>query len=200
MAVESSNEGCGCCREAVDRGRRRTLGSMLALAVSPLLSPAALAAGGGRDKQPKPGDRLAFMIGDRKNEAIGPDDIEIGKAPTLAYPQDAASGEVLMSRASLLAIVRVPEDTLSEPARAQAAGGVVAFSALCTHYGCPISSRDTSQTLLVCNCHGSAFDPADRGAVVKGPALRRLAMLPLNIEDGLLVVSAPLDGPIGPPT
>ncbi|WP_281784483.1 ubiquinol-cytochrome c reductase iron-sulfur subunit [Sinimarinibacterium flocculans] len=197
MSVQRER-GCGC-GDAVDGSRRKALGSVLAMALSPLVTSAS-AAVEGRSKQPAIGDRLAFMLGERKDQPIGPADVKLGDAPTLAYPIDGNSGEVLASRAGMVVVVRLPLEEMSEETRAQSADGVVAFSALCTHYGCPITVRDPSQSKLVCNCHGSVFDPGNRGAVLDGPATRRLAMLPLAIDGDVLVVAGALDGPIGPPT
>jgi rieske iron-sulfur protein len=194
---EAGCGGCGC--QPLDGGRRKAMGSVLAMALSPLITPLQAADGDARGKGPEPGDRLAFLLGERKDQAISPADVVIGEAPTLAYPMDFASGKVLASRANMLAVVRLDPAQLSEQARAQSADGVVAFSALCTHYGCPITVRDPTQTHLVCNCHGSVFDPAKRGEVLVGPATRRLAMLPLSIDGDTLVVAGRFDGPIGPP-
>jgi nitrite reductase/ring-hydroxylating ferredoxin subunit len=47
------------------------------------------------------------------------------------------------------------------------AGGMFAFSAICTHQGCVVNPPDSSGT-TVCRCHGSMFDGS--GAVVQGPA------------------------------
>lgn len=169
------------------------------MALSSLVSPLS-AAGGDRSKRPEPGDRLVFMLGDGKDQPIGPADLQTGQEPVLAYPMDPASGKVLTSRVNMLVVVRLPPEEISDETRAFSADGVVAFSALCTHYGCPITVRDPTQSKLVCNCHGSVFDPGDRGAVLVGPATRRLAMLPLAIDGDALVVAGKLDGPIGPPT
>lgn len=192
---------CDCCTAPADPDRRRALGGVLAAAVSPLLvHPAFASAGSERSPRPAVGDRLAFMLGERKDQAIGPGDIEPGTAPVLAYPKDPGTGEVLASRANILVVVRLDPSSLSEEVAAKAVDGVVAYSALCTHNGCPVTVRDPTQTKLVCNCHGSVFDPAHRGVVLDGPAYRRLPMLPLQLERGELVVAAPFDGPIGPPT
>ncbi|MEO8799085.1 MAG: Rieske (2Fe-2S) protein [Polyangiaceae bacterium] len=49
----------------------------------------------------------------------------------------------------------------------QDAGGLFAYSAICTHQGCKIG-KPSSTGKSVCPCHGAQFDGA--GAVVKGPA------------------------------
>jgi Rieske Fe-S protein len=48
-----------------------------------------------------------------------------------------------------------------------AAGEFRAFSATCTHQGCPVTEVDDGT--INCNCHGSKFAVAD-GSVVDGPA------------------------------
>jgi arsenite oxidase small subunit len=70
---------------------------------------------------------------------------------------------------------------------------VVAFSAVCTHLGCPVAARDDR---LVCPCHGSMFDPALGGQCYQGPAPTALPQLRLDVDaDGALwVVGA--DAPI----
>jgi Rieske Fe-S protein len=48
-----------------------------------------------------------------------------------------------------------------------AAGEFRAFSATCTHQGCPVT--EVADGTINCNCHGSKFAVAD-GSVVDGPA------------------------------
>ena len=97
-------------------------------------------------------------------------------------------------------MARIAPDALKPSSAKNAADGVVAFSALCTHAGCPVTSLHPGKTQLVCNCHGSVFDACDRGTVTNGPATRRLAMLPLAVKDGVLTIAGRFDGPLGPPT
>lgn len=197
--MNQQNQPCRCkCCEPPDNGRRSVLTGALALALSSTLTSGDASAE--RSPKPAPGDRLAFMLGDRKDQEIKPADIEIGKEPTLAYPLDPASGKPLISRVGLLVVVRLKPEELQPSSQRNAADGIVAFSAICTHYGCPVTTLHPSQSQIVCNCHGSVFNAADRGAVTAGPATRRLSMLPLAIKEGALVVAGALDGPIGPPT
>lgn len=209
-----NNTGCGCGvgapapdaqhSIAPDSGRRTLLGNALSLAAaSPLLAvalPAAAQAPASRSKDPQVGDKLAFMIGPKQGKEILPADMKVGTEPVLAYPMDPASDQVLISRAGLLTLVRMDAKDLQPASAKNAADGIVAFSSLCTHYGCPVTTLHPSQTQIVCNCHGSVFDACNRGTVTQGPAIRRLAMLPLEIRDGALFVSGKFDGPIGPPT
>ncbi|HJS35306.1 MAG TPA: Rieske (2Fe-2S) protein [Pseudoxanthomonas sp.] len=204
-AKEHDGCGCACAGHPDDTGRRSILTGALALAA---LAPMAMvsgaagaqAAASAPTRKPEPGDKLAFMIGPKAGKEVKPADIEVGKPPVLAYPMDPATGKVMISKANLLTVVRLKPADLKPTSARNAADGVVAFSSLCTHYGCPITTLHPSQTQIVCNCHGSVFDAANRGAVTQGPATRRLAMLPLTIKDGALVVSGKFDGPLGPPT
>jgi thiosulfate dehydrogenase [quinone] large subunit len=58
---------------------------------------------------------------------------------------------------------------------------VAAFSRICTHAGCEVG-YDASAHLLVCPCHGAAFDPADGARVVGGPAPSPLPRVPVRID------------------
>jgi len=204
---EQDECACGCAGEPTDSGRRQLVSSALKLAALAALSGTSLPAmsqsqegSPSRSTKPEPGDKLAFMMGPKAGEEILPSDLNVGDPPTLAYPLDPKTGKALVSKAGLLTIVRLkPEDLMPSSAK-NAAGGIVAFSAMCTHYGCPVTTLHPSQSQIVCNCHGSVFNAADRGAITNGPATRRLAMLPLELKDGAVVVKAKFDGPLGPPT
>lgn len=140
------------------------------------------------------------MTGDKEGHTVMPDDLKLGELPVLVYPKDPATEKVLASRANLLLLMRLKESDLDPSTKPHAAGGIVAYSAICTHEGCPISNKHDNERMAVCNCHGSTFDLGNNGVVAQGPAVRRLAMLPVTISDGALVVAGRLNGPIGPPT
>ena len=58
-------------------------------------------------------------------------------------------------------------------------GSFKAFSAICTHEGCIVSS--VSNGTINCPCHGSKFSIKD-GAVVNGPATTPLAAIAIKVE------------------
>ena len=58
---------------------------------------------------------------------------------------------------------------------------VHAFSATCTHQGCPVSEVTAGR--IVCPCHGSAFDAAT-GEVVAGPAPSPLSSVDVVVQGG----------------
>ncbi len=57
----------------------------------------------------------------------------------------------------------------------------VAYDAVCTHAGCTVE-WDAPDKVLYCPCHGAAFDPANRGAVLGGPTDQPLASLPIVVD------------------
>ncbi|KAB2808788.1 Rieske 2Fe-2S domain-containing protein [Pimelobacter simplex] len=77
--------------------------------------------------------------------------------------------------------------------------GIVAYSKICTHVGCPISLNERTTHHLLCPCHQSTFDLADSGRVVFGPAGRPLPQLAISVDDeGYLVAQHDFDEPVGP--
>ncbi len=56
---------------------------------------------------------------------------------------------------------------------------IVAFSALCTHQGCPLNY---SKVRFVCKCHYSMFDPAKNGQTYQGHASEWLPQIRLSVD------------------
>lgn len=65
------------------------------------------------------------------------------------------------------------------------AGQYKAFSAVCTHKGCTVSS--VADGVIKCPCHGSTFKIAD-GSVVGGPAMSALPTVGVKVDGGNLVL------------
>jgi ubiquinol-cytochrome c reductase iron-sulfur subunit len=77
--------------------------------------------------------------------------------------------------------------------------GLVAYSKICTHAGCPVGLYQAETQELFCPCHQSAFSVADDARPVAGPATRPLPRLPLGVnEDGDLVALGDFPEPVGP--
>jgi quinol---cytochrome c reductase iron-sulfur subunit len=78
-------------------------------------------------------------------------------------------------------------------------GGIVAFSKICTHAGCPASLYNVHSHQLVCPCHQSTFDVLYDCRPVFGPAPRPLPQLPLAVDkDGYLIAQSDYHQPVGP--
>jgi ubiquinol-cytochrome c reductase iron-sulfur subunit len=77
--------------------------------------------------------------------------------------------------------------------------GIVAYSKICTHVGCPVALYEQTTHHILCPCHQSTFD-ATRGAeVIFGPAARPLPQLPLATDaQGFLVAASDYHEPVGP--
>jgi ubiquinol-cytochrome c reductase iron-sulfur subunit len=79
--------------------------------------------------------------------------------------------------------------------------GLIAFSKVCTHAGCPVGLYEASIHQLLCPCHQSAFSVLDGAQPTSGPADRALPQLPLMIDpDGVLRARGDFSSPIGPRT
>jgi rieske iron-sulfur protein len=185
--------------QEVDRCRRSILTAAVGTALgAPFLGRIASAATEAAKEPPQPGDVFVYASGDRKGQTIAPDDLPMGGPQQLAYPMDPKSETVRDgSRLNQVALVRLDPAELSQDTSKNAADGVVAYSAVCTHQGCPISMWDSKRAALFCSCHASMFDPANAAEVVGGPAPKRLAMLPLKSENGVLMAAGEFIGGVG---
>jgi ubiquinol-cytochrome c reductase iron-sulfur subunit len=78
-------------------------------------------------------------------------------------------------------------------------GGLVAFSKICTHAGCPASLYNVETYQLVCPCHQSTFDVLEDCKPVFGPASRSLPQLPIGVDGaGYIVSTEAYQQPVGP--
>jgi len=186
--------------QAFGKARRALLRSGLGLgAALPFLKLAAVRAADNPEKmRPQPGDRFVFLKGDNKGEVIKVDDLPLGGPQEIAYPIDPATGTVRKgSRLNQVALIRLADAAITDRTRRFAAEGVVVYSAVCTHQGCPVSMWQPENDTLYCSCHGSEYNPGDMAEVVAGPAPRRLAILPVKVEDGVIVAAGEFEGAVG---
>jgi Rieske Fe-S protein len=174
------------------------LKTALALLVAPWLRPGSAKAQDGSTSRPQKNDVLVYAFGDKAGQPIDPETIEAGKGLLLAYPMDPESKTVRSgSRLNQLILVRLDPAEFTDQTRAYTAAGVVAYSSVCTHMGCPLNGWYPDKKVIKCYCHFSVYDPKDYGRVVEGPAPRRLAILPLVVSGGLLTAAAEFQGRVG---
>jgi nitrite reductase/ring-hydroxylating ferredoxin subunit len=97
-----------------------------------------------------------------------------GQPPSLALTSDVpvGGGKILADKKIVITQPR--------------AGSFEAFTAICTHQGCTVSS--VSGGTVNCPCHGSKFSIAN-GSVVTGPAASALAPVSIKVQ-GTSIVQA----------
>ncbi|GGK88173.1 cytochrome bc1 complex Rieske iron-sulfur subunit [Sphaerisporangium melleum] len=77
--------------------------------------------------------------------------------------------------------------------------GIVAYSKICTHVGCPAALYEQTTHHILCPCHQSTFDAADGAKVIFGPAARPLPQLPIAVDgEGYLIAQSDFNVPVGP--
>jgi quinol---cytochrome c reductase iron-sulfur subunit len=86
--------------------------------------------------------------------------------------------------------------TVRPPAGAVA--GIVAYSLLCTHAGCPVGQYEQGTGQMSCPCHQSVFDLLAGARPIAGPAGRPLPGLPITVDtDGYLRATGDFTAPPG---
>jgi ubiquinol-cytochrome c reductase iron-sulfur subunit len=198
-------------------GRRPLVRNSLLGAVALLGLPAVVML---RDLGPLPGDALSRTIWTRgmrvARDVLGtpirPGDMEIGDLingePEAIFETDengehlieGAELQVTKSKSAVVVVRMEPDDITPGPGRGNwSVDGIVCYSKICTHVGCPISLYERTTHHLLCPCHQSTFDLADSGKVIFGPAARALPQLPLTVDDeGYLVARSDFTEPVGP--
>ena len=169
---------------------------VIRIAAAAIAVPWALTPGSACAK-PGPGDRLVEDDADGTAAPLRAADVVIGK-PLLAFPFDVATKVVRNdSRLNKVVLMRFAQADLSAEVKARAAGGVLAFSAICTHQGCEVKTWAAKDKALICYCHASKFLLLEGGVVASGPASRPLPFLPLSLDGDQLVIAGSFSAPPG---
>ena len=155
-----------------------------------------------RSLGPSPGQSLdaspwhkGVGLVDEQNRPILAQDVPLNGLVT-AFPSgqpDSAQGQI--------ALVRVRSSSIRSPdGRSDwSPGGLLAYSKVCTHAGCPVSLYLADSHELLCPCHQSAFDALDGARPVQGPAARPLPQLPLAVDEhGYVIADGDFSAPVGP--
>jgi ubiquinol-cytochrome c reductase iron-sulfur subunit len=152
------------------------------------------------------------VVRDVVGTPIRPGDLEIGDLlnaePEVVFEVgddgkpvvEGVTLQIAKSKGAVVVVRMDPADNKPGPGRETwAVDGILCYSKICTHVGCPISLNERKTHHLLCPCHQSTFDLADAAKVVFGPAARPLPQLPLMVnDDGYLVAQSDFKEPVGP--
>jgi ubiquinol-cytochrome c reductase iron-sulfur subunit len=188
-------------------GRRKLIRNTLfgALALVPLSGVVLL-----RDLGPMPGTKLRHtawkkglkLVNMNTNEPLRASDIAVGSL-TFAKPEGVEEHDEdfqqVMGKAALMLVRIQPENIKDKHELEWSHEGVVAYSKICTHVGCPISLYEQQTHHVLCPCHQSTFDLSDGARVIFGPAGHALPQLHIDVDDeGFLVAQGDFAEPVGP--
>jgi ubiquinol-cytochrome c reductase iron-sulfur subunit len=144
------------------------------------------------------------IVSDGTYAPVRPEDLPVGGLIS-AVPEDLLEVEEVTGnlnargKAAIILVRMDPDEIRSQQGDGWDYQGILAFSKICTHVGCPIALYEQRTHHLLCPCHQSTFDLADSGNVVFGPAARRMPQLPIGVdEEGYLVARSDFAEPIGP--
>ncbi|MET8474974.1 Rieske 2Fe-2S domain-containing protein [Streptomyces sp. NPDC006422] len=188
-------------------GRRKLIRNTMfgALALVPLSGVVLL-----RDLGPLPEKKLREtswkkglkLVNMNTNEPLRASDIGVGSL-TFAKPEGLEEhDEEFQTKIAkdALMLVRIQPDNIKDKQELEwSHEGVVAYSKICTHVGCPISLYEQQTHHVLCPCHQSTFDLSDGARVIFGPAGHALPQLHIAVDkDGYLVAQDGFKEPVGP--
>ena len=165
-----------------------------------------------RDLGPNPADKLRHTMWDKNvkltrdpdGSTIKASEVTVGSVfhvipEGLAELGEEHYDEMIAEKAkAAVLLVRVDPKDLKAGVEGSYQG-IVAFSKICTHVGCPVALYEQQSHHLLCPCHQSTFDLTDACKVIFGPASRPLPQLPITVDaDGYLVAKSDFNEPVGP--
>ena len=122
------------------------------------------------------------------------EDLEVGSIVTV-FPEHAVG-----SADAQAVLIAVEPGSLELDADApETPDGLVCYSKICTHAGCPVGLYRAEAHELLCPCHQSKFDVLRGARPLSGPTTRPLPQLPLGVDDeGYLIARGDFPVPVGP--
>jgi ubiquinol-cytochrome c reductase iron-sulfur subunit len=142
-----------------------------------------------RETQWKPGTRVVT----RDGRPVRLDEVDVNTVLTV-FPEDHPD-----SADSQSVLLRLPPNVPAPGPAGWSVEGVVAFSKICTHAGCPVGLYQAATQELFCPCHQSTFAVREGAKPTFGPATRHLPQLPIGIDEhGFVVAKRDFAEPVGP--
>jgi ubiquinol-cytochrome c reductase iron-sulfur subunit len=186
-------------------GRRPLIRNSLigALALVPLPAVALL-----RDTGPMPGKNLSTtmwkaglkLLKDPQGTPVKASDLRIGSVVHIVPEGINDVGDYLEEKAkAAVLLMRLDPKDLDPVSVPGSYEGIVAYSKICTHMGCPVALYEQQTHHLLCPCHQSTFDVTQNCKVIFGPAKRNLPQLAITVDaDGYLVAKEGFREAVGP--
>ncbi|MGC3994407.1 MAG: Rieske 2Fe-2S domain-containing protein [Propionicimonas sp.] len=144
------------------------------------------------------------LVNDVNNRRLKASELEIGQLvnaePENLQDLEGAAYQQAKAKAAII-VVRMDPNSIRIPESRKdwQVDGILCYSKICTHVGCPISLWEQQTHHLLCPCHQSTFDLGNSGVVVFGPAARSLPQLPITTDaEGYLVARSDFTVPVGP--
>jgi ubiquinol-cytochrome c reductase iron-sulfur subunit len=178
--------------------RRTLIAATLPLAVAPVVLL--------RDMGPLPGTSLRHtvwrkglrLVQDVTDTPVRPSDPFPGSIMTV-IPEGYQDDEDALAKAATILIKLDPGQLQPPTVLNWTVEGIVAYSKICTHVGCPVSLYEQTTHHILCPCHQSTFNAPKGAEVIFGPAARPLPQLPITTNaEGYLVAISDFHEPVGP--
>ncbi|MHB9862412.1 cytochrome bc1 complex Rieske iron-sulfur subunit [Streptomyces sp. YIM S03343] len=163
-----------------------------------------------RDLGPLPGTKLRStlwskgkrLVNMNTHEPLRASDVAVGSL-TFAMPDGLTETDEdfqTQIAKSALMVVRLQPDNIKDKQELEwSHQGIVAYSKICTHVGCPISLYEQQTHHALCPCHQSTFDLSDGARVIFGPAGHALPQLRIGVDsEGFLQALGDFEEPVGP--
>jgi len=142
---------------------------------------------------------------------VKPEDLDSGSMETV-FPfrkseeedEEALSAALLRSDNPVMLIRLRPEDAVRVVKHAGQEdfnyADFYAYTKICSHLGCPTSLYEQRTNRILCPCHQSQFDALQYAKPVFGPATRKLAQLPITVDEetGYFIATGDFIEPVGP--
>ncbi|CAL9394705.1 cytochrome bc1 complex Rieske iron-sulfur subunit [Streptomyces sp. enrichment culture] len=147
-------------------------------------------------------ERGKQLINMNTMEPLRPEDVAVGSL-TFAMPEGLSEEDhdfnTKIAKDALMIVRILPDDIKDKRELEWSHDGIVAFSKICTHVGCPISLYEQQTHHVLCPCHQSTFDLSDGARVIFGPAGHALPQLRIGVNDkGNLEALGDFEEPVGP--
>jgi len=142
------------------------------------------------------------LVNTNTQQPLRPEDISVGSL-TFAQPEGleekSDNFQQEIAKAALMLVRLNPSDIKDKKELDWSHEGIVAYSKICTHVGCPVSLYEQQTHHVLCPCHQSTFDLSDGARVIFGPAGHPLPQLNISVnKDGFLEAQGDFAEPVGP--